>query len=147
MHQHSAQLLIWTHWATVPDNVRLYVIHRVHAPSSLSPPPASMAHLLSSVPKDSCAFDGLPLQSARVHASCLQSQCDLVPSSHRTKGICSIPLEEGLSDAHILCLFCYHLVHNQGTFPTASFMFALSSLCACLYLLWHMILSNICFRP
>lgn len=41
--------------------------------------------------------------------------------------------KEGLCDLHILNLLCCHLVHNQGSFPTAQFMFALSSLCGSQY--------------
>lgn len=135
----SAQFLIWSHWATAPDNVHLYIIHHVYAPSYPSPLAASMAPLLSAVPKDVCASYGLPLSECLCPccASCLQSQHNLVPSSHGTKGICSIPLEEGLADAHVLLSLYYHLVHNQGSFPTAHSMFALSSLCGSLYPLWH----------
>lgn len=37
------------------------------------------------------------------------------------------PCKEGMSDAHILNFLC-HLVHNQGSLPTAQCTFALSSL-------------------
>jgi len=116
------------------DNVHPYLMHHVHAPSSPSPPPASTAHLLSASPKEVCASYGLPLSehSRPCHASCLQSQRDPVPSSHSTEGICCIPLEKGLSDAHILRLLYYHLVHSRGSSPTAYIMFALSSFCGSL---------------
>lgn len=42
------------------------------------------------------------------------------------------PCKEGTSDAHILNFLC-HLVHNQGSLPTAQCTFALSSLCGSLY--------------
>lgn len=69
---------------------------------------------------------GCLCQTPRIHVIHLVSSPSVMQFPLPTGPMGSAPsLEEGLSDARILHLLCYYLVHNQSSFPTAHFMFAL----------------------
>lgn len=77
---------------------------------------------------------GCLCQTAGVHVMHLVSSPSMIqfPPPTGLRGSAPSLWKEDLSDAHILCLLCCQLVHNRGSFPTAHFMFALSSLCGSL---------------
>lgn len=112
------------------SNVRLDIVHRVHALPFPLPPPTSMAHLLSTVPNDICASDRLPLsqRSCACWASWLQCQHDPVPSSRGTEGICFIPLRRGLircPHTSSLCVLSCHQVVKLRIIPHSPFYICL----------------------